>query len=415
MLKYFSILPNYFIEFTITRMNRQEQFLKLQGQTNQAPYLIDVEKAEGIYIWDKSGKRYMDMIAGVAVTNVGHRHPRIIEAIKNQLDKHLHVMVYGEYIQDAQLDLANNLASILPKSLSCSYIVNSGTEANEAAIKLAKRYTGRSEIISCRLSYHGSTHGSLSVTGNETKKARYRPLLPLVKFIEFNNIESLELITDKSACVIIETIQGDAGLREPTQKFITALRHKCTKTGALLILDEVQVGMGRTGKMFAFEHYNIKPDILTLGKGLGGGMPIGAFISSHKIMHELTHNPMLGHITTFGGHPVNCAAANACIDVLKAENWIAESHSNGEFLADMLLQNDEVLEVRQKGLFFAVEMGSFDRVKLVVDKCLEKGLIGFWFLSTPTAFRLSPPLSITKAELATAGQLILEAILETKA
>jgi len=395
-------------------MNRQQQFLNLQGQTNQTPYLIDVDKAEGIYIWDKSGKKYMDMIAGVAVTNVGHRHPKVIAAIQNQLDKHLHVMVYGEYIQDTQLDLANNLASILPENLHCSYIVNSGTEANEAAIKLAKRYTGRKEIISCKQSYHGSTHGSLSVTGNETKKAKYRPLLPLVKFIEFNNTQSLELITNQSACVIIETIQGDAGLREPTQAFISQLRKKCTETGTLLIFDEVQVGMGRTGKMFAFEHYNIIPDILTLGKGLGGGMPIGAFISSQKIMHELTHNPMLGHITTFGGHPVNCAAANACVSILKTENWIDESQQKGEFLANMLLENKEVLEVRQKGLFFAVEMGSFERVKLVVDKCLEKGLIGFWFLSTPTAFRLSPPLSITKAELQQAGQIILEAIKETE-
>lgn len=395
-------------------MNREEQFLKLQGQTNQTPYLIDVDKAEGIYIWDKAGKRYMDMIAGVAVTNIGHRHPKVLKAIQNQLDKHLHVMVYGEYVQDAQLDLANNLASILPESLSCSYIVNSGTEANEAAIKLAKRYTGRTELISCQSSYHGSTHGSLSVTGNETKKSKYRPLLPLVKFIEFNNIESLDLITEKSACVIIETIQGDAGLREPTLEFITKLRQKCTNTGALLILDEVQVGMGRTGTMFGFEHYNIIPDILTLGKGLGGGMPIGAFISSHKIMHELTYNPMLGHITTFGGHPVNCAAANACIEVLKTENWIDTAQEKGELLSQMLLKDSEVLEVRQKGLFFAVEMGSFERVKLVVDKCLEKGLIGFWFLSTPTAFRLSPPLSITKEELIEAGEIILASIKETK-
>ena len=395
-------------------MNRQQQFLKLQGQTNQTPYLIDVEKAEGIYIWDKSGKKYMDMIAGVAVTNVGHRHPKVLAAIQTQLDKHLHVMVYGEYIQDSQLDLANNLASILPDNLHCSYIVNSGTEANEAAIKLAKRYTGRSEIISCKQSYHGSTHGSLSVTGNETKKAKYRPLLPMVKFIEFNSIKSLELITKKSACVIIETIQGDAGLREPTQQFISKLRQKCTETGTLLIFDEVQVGMGRTGEMFAFEHYNVLPDILTLGKGLGGGMPIGAFISNHEIMHELTHNPMLGHITTFGGHPVNCAAANACITILKEETWIEESNEKGKYLTNLLMENAEVLEVRQKGLFFAVEMGSFERVKLVVDKCLEKGLIGFWFLSTPTAFRLSPPLSITKEELSLAGEIILEAIVETK-
>ncbi len=395
-------------------MNRQEQFLNFQAQTNPTPYLIDVDKADGIYIWDKSGKKYMDMIAGVAVTNIGHRHPKVINAIQQQLDKHLHVMVYGEYIQDAQLNLANNLKSILPNNLNCSYIVNSGTEANEGAIKLAKRYTGRTEIVSCKASYHGSTHGSLSVTGNETKKAKFRPLLPLVKFIEFNNINSLDIITNKTACVIIETIQGDAGLRVPTTEFINALRLKCNKTGALLIFDEVQVGMGRCGKMFAFEHYNVVPDILTLGKALGGGMPIGAFISSYEIMNTLTHNPMLGHITTFGGHPVICAAANACIEVLKSEKWINDAESKGKRLANVLLQNDDVIEVRQKGLFFAVEMGSFDRVKQVVDKCLELGLIGFWFLSTPTAFRLSPPLSITNNEIDLAGQIILQAIEETK-
>lgn len=395
-------------------MTRQEQFLKLQGQTNESPYLIDVDRAEGIYIWDKSGKKYMDMIAGVAVTNIGHRHPKVIEAIQNQMDKHLHVMVYGEYIQDSQLALANNLNSILPESLNCSYVVNSGTEANEAAIKLAKRYTGRSEIISCKQSYHGSTHGSLSVTGNESKKVKYRPLLPLVKFIEFNNIESLDIITQQSACVIIETIQGDAGLREPTQQFISALRKKCDDTGALLIFDEVQVGMGRTGKMFAFEHYNIIPDILTLGKGLGGGMPIGAFIADYDVMYTLTNNPMLGHITTFGGHPVITAAANACIDVLRAEDWITKADEKGKVLVEMLLSNNEILEVRQKGLFFAVEMRSFERVKLVVDKCLENGLIGFWFLSTPTAFRLSPPLSITFEEIKLAAKIILEAIKETE-
>jgi acetylornithine/succinyldiaminopimelate/putrescine aminotransferase len=395
-------------------MNRADQFLKKQAQTSPSPYLIDVDKAEGIYIWDKCGKKYMDMIAGVAVTNIGHRHPKVLDAIKQQLDKHLHVMVYGEYIQDAQLNLATNLNSILPNQLNCSYIVNSGTEANEGAIKLAKRYTGRREVISCKASYHGSTHGSLSITGNETKKAKFRPLLPLVKMIEFNNVESLELITEQSACVIIETIQGDAGLRVPSQAFITALREKCNQTGALLIFDEVQVGMGRTGKMFAFEHYNITPDILTLGKALGGGMPIGAFISSREIMHTLTYQPMLGHITTFGGHPVICAAANACIDVLKTEPWIKEAELKGKRLSEALLKNKEVIEVRQIGLFFAVEMGSFERVKLVVDKCLELGLIGFWFLSTPTAFRLSPPLSISNEEIDLAAKIILQAIDETK-
>lgn len=395
-------------------MTRKEKFLKLQAQTSPMPYLIDIDRAEGIYIWDKAGKKYMDMIAGVAVANIGHRHPKVIEAIQNQLDKHLHVMVYGEYIQDSQLALAENLASILPEKLSCSYIVNSGTEANEAAVKLAKRLTGRIEIISCKGSYHGNTHGSMSISDNEVKKSPFRPLLPNIRMIEFNNLESLGLISERSACVIIETIQGDAGMIAPTQNFMYALRKKCDKTGALLIFDEVQVGMGRTGKMFAFEHYNVVPDILTLGKALGGGMPIGAFISSYENMNKLSHHPMLGHITTFGGHPVVTAAANACIDVLKEEKWIAETEEKGLFLENIIKENKEILAIRRKGLFFAVEMVSADRVALVIDKCLEKGLIGFWFLSVPNAFRLSPPLSISFEELKEAGKIILEAILETE-
>lgn len=392
------------------KTEREHIFLTHQGQTNPSPYLIDVEKAEGIYIWDKKGKRYMDMIAGVAVNNIGHKHPEVVRAIKNQVDKHLHVMVYGEYIQDRQIDLAKNLSSILPHSLNCSYIVNSGTEANEAALKLAKRYTGRQEIISCKNSYHGSTHGSLSVTGNETKQSNYHPLLPQIKYIEFNNIDSLSVITEQSACVIIETIQGDAGLIKPTQEFISSLRKKCDETGALLIFDEVQVGMGRTGSFFAFEQYDVIPDILTLGKALGGGMPIGAFISSTEIMHRLTFNPMLGHITTFGGHPVNCAAANACINVLKNEDWIERTDEKGLFLEKKLLKSNHIKEIRRAGLFFAVEMESFEIVKKVVESCLEQGLIGFWFLSTPTAFRLSPPLSITFEELEVAGNIILNSI-----
>lgn len=390
--------------------SRKEKFLRLQAQTNPFPYLIDVAKADGIYIWDKQGKRYMDMIAGVAVTNIGHRHPKVLEAIQNQLDKHLHVMVYGEYIQDSQLALAENLNSILPKNLNCSYIVNSGTEANEAALKLAKRATGRTEIIACKTAYHGSTHGSLSATNNETKKAAFRPLLPNTKYLQFNQIESLEIISEKTACVLIETIQGDAGLREPSLEFLTALRKKCTETGALLIFDEVQVGMGRTGKMFAFEHYNIEPDILTLGKALGGGMPIGAFIASYKLMQLLSHSPMLGHITTFGGHPVIAAAANACIEVLKTENWIAEAQNKGNILFEILKNHRQIKAIRYKGLFFAIEMESAEKVQQVVKKCLAKGLIGFWFLSIPNAFRLSPPLSISVEEIQTAGKIIVEAL-----
>lgn len=389
---------------------RKTTFLQLQAQTNQNPYLIDIDRAEGIYIWDKAGKKYMDMIAGVAVNNIGHRHPQVLSAIQKQLDKHLHVMVYGEYIQDAQLNLAVNLASILPKNLQCSYLVNSGTEANEGAIKLAKRYTGRQEIIACNSSYHGSTHGSLSITGNDIKKSAFHPLLPQINFIEFNNINSLNAISEKTACVIIETIQGDAGLIKPSVAFLKALREKCTQTATLLIFDEVQVGMGRTGKMFAFEHYGVVPDILTLGKALGGGMPIGAFVSSHKIMHTLTHNPVLGHITTFGGHPVVAAAANACIEVLKTTTWIAETEKKGQFLETLLSKHHLIKEIRRAGLFFAVELGSFDTVKKVVESCLQKGLIGFWFLSTPTAFRLSPPLCISYQELEDAGKIILSVL-----
>jgi acetylornithine/N-succinyldiaminopimelate aminotransferase len=388
-------------------------FLKLQGQTNPFPYFIDVDRAEGIYIYDKSGKRYMDMIAGVAVNNIGHCHPAVVQAIKEQADKHLHVMVYGEYIQDAQLNLARNLASVLPEKLNCSYVVNSGTEANEAALKLAKRVTGRAGLVACKGSYHGNTHGSMSVSGNEIKKARFRPLLPGITFIEFNSIASLSLITTETAGVIIETIQGDAGVRIPTLEFLIALRKKCDETGALLIFDEVQVGMGRAGALFAFEKFGVVPDILTLGKALGGGMPIGAFCSSYQNMQLLTHDPMLGHITTFGGHPVVCAAANACLDVLKTEKWVSECDEKGKLLESMLSANSEIKEIRRAGLLFAIETHSADRVQQIVQRCLEKGLIGFWFLSCPDSFRLSPPISITTEEITEAGRIILEAIGET--
>lgn len=394
-------------------LERKELFLNHQGQTNPFPYLIDVSHAKGVYIYDKDGKAYMDMIAGVAVNNIGHNHPHVIQAIKDQVDKHLHVMVYGEFIQDAQLNLAQSLTRILPDNLNCSYIVNSGTEANEAALKLAKRFTGRAELIGCRGSYHGSTHGSMSVSANEVKKGAYRPLLPMVKFIELNNLDSIEIISTKTAGVIIETIQGDAGVRKPSFEFLKKLREKCTEMGTLLIFDEIQCGIGRTGKMFAFEHYGVFPDILTLGKALGGGMPIGAFISSHEIMNILTHDPILGHITTFGGHPVICAAANACLAVLAKENWISEVEEKGRILEEMLLQHSEVIEIRRVGMMFAIDMVSFERVKLVVDECLENGLIGFWFLSHPNSFRLSPPISITYDELKKAGAIILAAINKT--
>jgi len=394
-------------------MSRRESFLKHQGQTNPSPYLIDVERAEGIYIYDKSGKAYMDMIAGVAVNNIGHSHPKVTTALKNQIDKHLHVMVYGEFIQDAQLAFAKKLTSLLPSSLDCVYTVNSGTEANEAALKLAKRVTGRTELVSFRGSYHGSTHGSLSVSGNEVKKQSFRPLLPDVRFLTFNSEEDLHNITTKTAGVIIETVQGDAGVRVPSHSFLTALRKRCSEVGALLIFDEIQCGMGRTGKLFAFEHFNVVPDILTLGKALGGGMPIGALVSSTENLREFTYNPMLGHITTFGGHPVICAAANACLEVLESEINFQEVERKGQILEDIVKTNTEIKEIRRIGQLFAFDMESFERVEKVVNRCLELGLISFWFLSHPYSFRLSPPLTISEEEIRKAGAIILQAITET--
>ncbi len=394
-------------------MSRDSEFIQKLGQTNQSPYLIDVDRADGIYIYDKANKAYMDMIAGVAVSNIGHNHPKIIKALKNQIDKHLHVMVYGEFIQDAQLAFAQRLVNLLPSTLNSIYTVNSGTEANEAALKLAKRVTGRTELVSFRGSYHGSTHGSMSVSGNEVKKQAFRPLLPDVRFLQHNSISDLEQITTKTAGVIIETIQGDAGVRVPSHEFMLALRKRCTEVGSLLIFDEIQCGMGRAGKLFAFEHFNVVPDVLTLGKALGGGMPIGALVSSHENLWEFTYNPMLGHITTFGGHPVVCASANAFLEIMETEVNLEEVERLGALLESIVGQSEEIKEIRRIGMMFALDMESFERVEKVVKRCLEKGLISFWFLSHPYSFRLSPPLTITEDEIRKAGEIILTSIQET--
>ena len=395
-------------------MSKTNDFLSYQGQTNQTPYLIEVDRADGLYIYDKKGKAFMDMIAGVAVNNIGHNHPKVINALKSQIDRHLHVMVYGEYVQDAQLEFSKRLCSVLPNKLNTVYPVNSGTEANEAALKLAKRITNRTELISFRGSYHGSTHGSLSVSGNETKKQAYRPLLPDVQFLEFNSIDELERITERTACVIIETVQGDAGVRVPSSKFMKTLRDRCTQVGALLIFDEIQCGMGRTGKLFAFEHFNVTPDILTLGKALGGGMPIGALVSSQENLHQFTFKPMLGHITTFGGHPVICAAANAFLEVMEEEINFNDVEKLGALIESELSSEIEIIEIRRIGMMLALDMISFERVEKVVSKCLEKGLIAFWFLSHPDSFRLSPPLNISETQVLDACRIIKEAIEETK-
>jgi acetylornithine/succinyldiaminopimelate/putrescine aminotransferase len=377
--------------------------------------MLDIDRAEGIFIYDKSGKSYMDMIAGVAVNNIGHNHPKVVEALKTQIDRHLHVMVYGEFIQNAQSNFATTLTSLLPEQLNCVYTVNSGTEANEAALKLAKRVTGRSELVSFRGSYHGSTHGSLSVSGNEVKKIAFRPLLPDVRFLQFNSILDLDQITSRTAGVIIETVQGDAGVRIPTREFLKALRAKCDEVGALLIFDEIQCGMGRTGKLFAFEHFNVIPDVLTLGKALGGGMPIGALVSSTENLKEFTYNPMLGHITTFGGHPVICAAGNAALEVMRDELDFLEVNRLGALLEELIGANEEIIAIRRIGMMFAFDMVSAERVEKVVMKCMEKGLLSFWFLSHPYSFRLSPPLTISEKEIRLAALIINQVIEETKA
>lgn len=397
-------------------MNTKElRFLKGLGQTSPFPFLIDVAHAEGLMITDKNGKKFMDMIAGVSVNNIGNRHPKVVAAIKKQCDQYLHTMVYGEFIQDPVLEMAEKLIALLPEKLNCVYPVNSGTEANEAAIKLVKRVTQRSEIVSFRGSYHGSTNGSLSISGNEIKKAVFRPLLPDVRFLQLNNFENLDQISEKTAGVILETIQGDAGVRRAETKFLKALRAKCDEVGALLVFDEIQCGLGRAGSMFAFEQAEVVPDVLTLGKALGGGLPIGALVSSLENLNQFSENPMLGHITTFGGNPVVCAAASAFLEVMQTEIDFQEVEQKGKRLVEIIGENPEIKAIRREGMMFAFDMESGERVAKVVDRCLELGIITFWFLSHPYSFRLSPPLNITWEEIETAGSLIRQAIEETAA
>ena len=375
------------------------------ANTTAYPFSLEVDRAEGIYIIDKNGKKYYDLIAGISVSNLGHQHPVIVKRVKEQIAKHMHVMVYGEYSQSVQNDLAIKLTSLLPESLNCLYPVNSGTEANEAAMKLAKRATKRSRIIAFHGAYHGSTHGSMSVSGNEDKKNAFRPLLPDVFHLPFNDLDALDFIDDRVAGVIIEPIQGDAGVRIPSADFIKKLRRICDKNCILLIMDEIQTGMGRTGKLFAFEHFDVVPDILTIGKAFGGGMPIGGIVASQKLMSLFTNNPTLGHITTFGGHPVCCAAALAGLEVLTKGDLINDVEKKGE-LFEELLQHKLVKEIRRKGLFFAIDMNNPEIVEKVVNGCKDAGLLSFWFLSSPESFRIAPPLTINKKEIIQSCEII---------
>lgn len=392
-------------------LSQRQLFLLNTAQTSATPKSLEIESAEGIYLQDIFGKKYIDLVSGFAVSNVGHRHPRVVQAIKDQADKYLHVTVYGEYIQSPQVLFAEKLSSILPDKLNSVYFVNSGAEATEGAMKLAKRFTGRPNIISCINSYHGSTQGALSLMGNEHYKQAYRPLLPGISFIRFNEPADLDLITAETAAVFLETIQGEAGVLVPSLDYMQALRSRCDHTGTLLVLDEIQTGFGRTGKLFGFEHYQVVPDILLLAKGMGGGMPVGAFIADKNIMACLMENPILGHITTFGGHPVSCAAGLAALEVL-LEEQLTETVSAKEKLFRECLQHPRIIEIRGKGLILSLQLSSFDEVEAISKACMQKGLIIDWFLHNETSLRIAPPLIITNEEIRTACEIILQALSE---
>jgi acetylornithine/succinyldiaminopimelate/putrescine aminotransferase len=386
-------------------LNQKELFIKYQGQTTPYPSCIEVDKAKGMYIYDKSGKAYLDLVAGISACTLGHCHPKVVKAVQNQAERYMHVMVYGEFIQGPQLQLALKLAELLPDPLDCTYFVNSGVEAIEASMKLAKRYTGRSEIISCKNSYHGSTQGALSIMGTETYKTKFRPLLPDCRQIVYNDIESLQHITTNTAAIVLEPVQGATGFITPENGFLTAARKRCDEVGALLIFDEIQTCYGRTGKLFGLETYNVIPDILCMAKGMGGGMSIGSFTSSTEMMHCLKDNPKLGHITTFGGHPIGCAAALATLNELCESDLIAQI-AQKEKLFREVLQHPKIKRINGVGLMLGIELEDAELCQKLVNRGLEEGIITFFFLLTETAVRISPPLTISEDEIRKAGQII---------
>ncbi|MEF9930861.1 MAG: aspartate aminotransferase family protein [Bacteroidales bacterium] len=395
----------------------RELFFKHVAQTSSLPLGINIHRAEGVFLYSQEGsgqniteKRYIDLISGVSVSNVGHANREIIDAIKEQVEKYSHLMVYGEFIQAPQVLYAQLLTSILPSSLNSVYYVNSGSEANEAALKLAKRITGRRELISCYNAYHGSTHGALSMMSNEEFKNSFRPLLPNVNHIEFNNLATINRITTKTAAVLIEPVQGEGGVQIPTHEFLATLREQCSKVGALLIFDEIQTGFGRTGKMFAFQKYNVVPNIITLAKAMGGGMPLGALVASDKLMEAWQSNPVLGHITTFGGHPVSCAAALASLKILLREKWIDQVEAKSLRFIQALKNCPHVKEIRAAGLLIAVDLKDSEKAKKILYLLLEEGVLTDWFLFQPTSFRIAPPLCISNEEIDMAINAIKRAL-----
>jgi acetylornithine/succinyldiaminopimelate/putrescine aminotransferase len=392
-----------------SKMNNRNLFLAHLAQTTDFPLAIEVVKAEGVYLYGPNGERYLDLISGIGVSNVGHRHPKVTAAIHQQVDAYLHVMVYGEYIQSPQTLLAKALVDTLPPALDNVYLVNSGSEAIEGAMKLAKRYTNRHNIVSCTNAYHGSTQGALSIGGNEEFKRGYRPLLPGTSQIFYGSFSDLEKITEATAAVVIETIQGEAGIRVTCTNYFQALRARCTQTGTLLILDEIQAGFGRTGTFWAFEQFDIVPDILVCAKGMGGGMPIGAFIANKDLMGVFKNNPLLGHITTFGGHPVSAAASLATLKVLQEENLIEQVPAKAK-LFKSLLNHPQIKAIRNQGLMMALEFESFDVLKPIIDRAINLGVITDWFLFCDDSMRIAPPLTITTDQIKEACALILQAI-----
>lgn len=390
-------------------MNQRQLFLQHVAQTSPAPLALEIVKAEGSILWNAEGKQLIDLIAGISVCNIGHRHPKVVDAIKQQADQYLHLLVYGELVETPEVQYAQYLIQHLPSSLNSVYFTNSGAEAVEGAMKLAKRYTGRTQIIAFNKSYHGSTQGALSIIGDEYWRNAYRPLLPDVLHLEYNSINDLDFINENTACVIAETVQAEAGVFTPDKSWMQALRRKCTETGTLLILDEIQTGFGRTGTLWGFEQYGIVPDIVLLGKALGGGMPLGAFVADRNIMWTLTNNPVLGHITTFGGHPVCCAAGLAAMKALHEENIISPVKTKQQLFLS-LLKHPAIKSVRAAGLLIAVEFDSYETNKKIIDDCIANGVLTDWFLFASNCLRIAPPLNIEDEEIVAACKIILEAI-----
>lgn len=387
----------------------KDLFFKHIAQTSPEPILLEIESAKGIYLYDNNGKSYIDLISGISVSSIGHSNEQVVSAVNEQASKYMHLMVYGEYVQKPQVKLAEKIAEISNQQFDSVFFVNSGSEAVEGALKLAKRYTGRKEIIACKNAYHGSTHGALSLISNFEYTKKFNPLLPNIKFVNFNNIDDLSQITKNTACVIIEPVQGEAGYIPANNEYLKKLKTKCKECGTLLIFDEVQTGMGRTGSFFAYQKYNIVPDVIVLAKAFGGGMPIGAFASKQNVMDCLSNNPILGHISTFGGHPVSCAASLAAIDVIENQKLI-EQVSEKELLFRKLLIHKNIIEVRGKGLMLAIQLDKFESVKKCISYCLNKGLIIDWFLFCDSAIRISPPLIITNEQINFSCKIILEAL-----